>query len=86
MPFRHQLAFHVIRDASVIPNLDAMTSFAAAGYEDTPGAISPYVYWWRGGTLTQLSDREEDGEGLRIVVGDEFQELLERLVAQDPPD
>ncbi|MGW6455701.1 hypothetical protein ACWF94_07180 [Streptomyces sp. NPDC055078] len=83
MPFRHQLAFHVIRDTGVIPALNAMTSFAAAGYADTPGAISPYVYWWRDGTLTQLSDRDEDGEGLRIVVGEDFQELLERLVAQD---
>ncbi|MFJ1748388.1 hypothetical protein ACIOJD_19380 [Streptomyces sp. NPDC088116] len=85
MPFRHQLAFHVIRDTTVIPSLNAMASFAASGYEDTPGAISPYVYWWRGGTLTQLSDEDEDGEGLRIVVGGEFQELLERLVEQGSP-
>lgn len=85
MPFRHQLAFHVIRDTTMIPSLNAMASFAASGYADTPGAISPYVYWWRGGTLTQLSDEDEDGEGLRIVVGDEFQELLERLVEREPP-
>ncbi|WP_405997892.1 hypothetical protein [Streptomyces sp. NBC_00829] len=83
MPFRHQLAFHAIHDTGVIPALNAMASFAASGYEDTPGAISPYVYWWRDGTLTQLSDHEEDGEGLRIVVGEEFQELLERLVEDD---
>lgn len=85
MPFRHQLAFHVIRDTTMIPSLNAMASFAASGYLDTPGAISPFVYWWRGGTLTQLSDEDEDGEGLRIVVGDEFQELLERLVEREPP-
>ncbi len=82
MPFRHQLAFHAIHDTGVIASLSAMTSFAASGYADTPGAISPYVYWWRDGTLVQLSDRDEDGEGLRIVVGEEFQELLERLVAE----
>ncbi|MGW1974052.1 hypothetical protein [Streptomyces sp. NPDC001889] len=80
MPFRHQLAFHVIRDAGVIPALNAMAGFAASGFVDTPGAITPYVYWWREGTLTQLSDRDEDGDGLRIVVGEEFQELLERLL------
>ncbi|MGW2817527.1 hypothetical protein [Streptomyces sp. NPDC001415] len=78
MPFRHQLAFHVIRDSGMVLALNAMASFAASGYEDTPGSISPFVYWWRGGTLTQLSDR--DGEGLRIVVGEDFGELLERLV------
>ncbi|MEO3975748.1 hypothetical protein [Streptomyces sp. CAU 1734] len=83
MPFRHQLAFHVIHDAGMIPALNAMASFAAAGYTDTPGAISPYVYWWRDGRLTQLSDRDDDGEGLRIVVGEDFQELLERLVNEE---
>lgn len=83
MPFRHQLAFHAIHDAGMLPALSAMASFAATGFEDTPGAISPYVYWWRDGTLTQLSDRDEDGEGLRIVIDDDFQELLERLVARE---
>ncbi|WP_329455003.1 DUF1444 family protein [Streptomyces sp. NBC_01497] len=85
MPFRHQLAFHVIRDASVLPSLTGMAMFAASGYEDTPGSISPYVYWWRGGTITQLSEKDEDGDGLRVVVGEDFQEVLERLVAQEPP-
>ncbi len=83
MPFRHQLAFHAIRDTGMVSALNAMASFAASGYADTPGAISPYVYWWREGTLTQLSDRDEDGDGLRLLVGDDFQELLERLVAED---
>ncbi|MEU2432834.1 hypothetical protein ABZ611_25665 [Streptomyces sp. NPDC007861] len=86
LPFRHQVAFHVIRDASVIPTLNGMAAFAASGYADTPGAITPYVYWWRNGTLTQLSDRDEDGDGLRIVVGDDFQDLLERLVTQQRHD
>ncbi|MGW4031167.1 hypothetical protein ACWEFL_17925 [Streptomyces sp. NPDC004838] len=86
MPFRHQLAFHVIRDVGLISALNGMTAFAASGYADTPGAISPYVYWWRDGTLTQLSDRDDEGEGLRIVIGEEFQELLERLVAEDQKD
>ena len=78
MPFRHQLAFHAIHDAGVIPALNAMASFAASGYADTPGAISPYVYWWRDGVLTQLS--RKDGDGLLITVGEEFQDVLERLV------
>ncbi|HEY9368566.1 hypothetical protein [Streptomyces sp.] len=84
MPFRHQLAFHPIRDTGIIPALGAMASFAAAGFADTPGAISPYVFWWRDGTLTQLSDHDEDGDGLRIVVGGDFEDLLARLVAEGP--
>ncbi|MET9435673.1 hypothetical protein [Streptomyces sp. NPDC006551] len=84
MPFRHQLAFHPIRDTTIVAALGAMASFAASGYEDTPGAISPYVFWWRGGTLTQLSERDGDSGDLRIVVGDDFQELLEQLITQGP--
>jgi hypothetical protein len=86
MPFRHQLAFHAIHDLRMVPALNAMAAFAAAGFEDTPGAISPYVYWWRSGILTQLSDRTEDGGGLRIVVDDEFHALLERLMAEENPE
>lgn len=86
MPFRHQLAFHVIRDTSVIPSLTGMAVFAASGYADTPGAISPYVYWWHGGTITQLSREADDGDGLQLVVDDDFQELLEHLVAEEPED
>ncbi|WUD74867.1 hypothetical protein OG937_25815 [Streptomyces sp. NBC_00510] len=78
MPFRHQLAFHAIRDSGVIPALNGMAGFAAAGHEDAVGPISPYVYWWRDGVLTQLS--RKDGDGLLITVGEEFQDVLERLV------
>ncbi|MER6917321.1 hypothetical protein ABT354_37240 [Streptomyces sp. NPDC000594] len=82
LPFRHRLAFHVIRDASVIRALSAMAVFAAAGYTDAPGAISPSVYWWHAGRLTRLSEIAEPGDGPRIVVGEEFQAVLERLVGE----
>jgi hypothetical protein len=83
MPFRHQIAFHAIHDTGILPALNGMAAFAATGFEDTPGAISPFVYWWHQGRLTQLSERVEDGDGLQIMIGEEFQALLERLVAED---
>ncbi|WP_066938192.1 hypothetical protein [Streptomyces sp. NBRC 110611] len=81
LPFRHQLAFHRIHDAQVIPALQAMAQFAAAGYEDAAGAISPRVFWWRRGVMTPLS--EPDGDGLRVVLDGEFRQLLERLVQDE---
>ncbi|MFD7919364.1 hypothetical protein ACFV3R_09085 [Streptomyces sp. NPDC059740] len=78
LPFRHQLAFHVIDGAGVLPALQSMARFAASGHEDAAGAISPNVFWWREGRMTSLS--EPDGDALRVVVDGEFQELLERLV------
>jgi hypothetical protein len=81
MPFRHQLAFHAIRGADIILALNGMAAFAAAGFEDAVGPVSPNVFWWHAGSLTQLSRRDE--EGLQIVVGEDFQELLERLIGDE---
>lgn len=78
LPFRHQLAFHPIHDAQVVPALQAMAQYAATGHADAVGAISPNVFWWRGGAMTRLS--EPDGDGLRVTVDGEFQDMLERLV------
>lgn len=80
-PFRHLLAFHPITGMDVVPALNALAGFAAARHEEAPGPVSPYVYWWHGRRLVQLSERVDDGIG--ITVGAEFQELLERLLADD---
>lgn len=81
VPFRHQVAFSVVRDASVIPTLSAMASFALGSYQEAPGPVSPWVYWWRGGTWTQLSGSDDDG-ALAIRVPPELQDVLERLVGE----
>lgn len=81
IPFRHLLAFSPITGPEVVPTLNALAAFAAHRHEEAPGPVSPYVYWWRRGRLTQLSERTADG--LAIVVGEEFQEVLERMVADE---
>lgn len=81
MPFRHLLAFHPIEGADVLPSLNALATFAAFRYEEAPGPVSPYVYWWRPGRLVQLSERSEDG--LTITVGPEFHDVLEKLLGDD---
>jgi hypothetical protein len=83
VPNRHQLAFHVLGDASVLPVLPAMARFAVDGYSDGVGPVSPYLFWYRGGTLSQLSQVDPDGD-LRIEVADDFAEVLQRLT--DPTD
>ncbi|WP_331717354.1 hypothetical protein [Yinghuangia sp. ASG 101] len=81
MPSRHLLAFHPISGTDVLPSLNALATFAAHRYDEAPGPVSPYVYWWRAGRLVQLSERSEDG--LAIMVGREFQEVLEELLGDD---
>ena len=85
VPFRHQLAFHVIRDATVVPAIESMAVFAASGYGDGIGPVSPFLYWSHGGRLTQLSHPGEDG-GLRIEVDHEFAEVLADVgITDDEP-
>jgi hypothetical protein len=76
-PFRHQLAFHVVRDATAIPSLNVMAAFARAGFDDAPGPVSPDVFWWRDGTLEQLT--VNDADGIRIEVVPELTEVLDEL-------
>jgi len=75
--FRHQLAFHVLGDATAIPSLDVLAAFARAGYDEAPGPVSPDVFWWRDGTLEKLTVNEPDG--IRIDVGPELTDVLEEL-------
>ncbi len=78
VPNRHQVAFHPIVDAAVLPSLQALAQFAAMGFSEGVGPVSPYVYWWQQGRLTQLSRADADG-GLVIEVDQEFGQVLAEL-------
>lgn len=78
VPNRQQVVWHLVRDASVIPTLPAMAGFAAAGFSDSPGPLSPHVYWWNGHGYQQLTRYDDDGNAT-IVVDAEFQAVLEEL-------
>jgi hypothetical protein len=77
LPHRHQLAFHVIRDRGVAPSLHAMAKFAAVGFEESPGALSPSVFWWQEGSFTGVAT--QDSAGLHIKLTQEAMDLTARL-------
>ena len=76
---RHQLAFHVIRDAGVVPALQALVPTTAQEYAEGVGPVSPWVFWWHEGRLTQVS-AAGDPDGLRVLVSPEFSAALERAI------
>jgi hypothetical protein len=80
LPFSRLLAFHAIRDARMVESLNGLARVAAVRHADSPGPVSPHVYWWRDGRLSQVT--EVTGTQIRVVVGSELQRLLERLVAE----
>jgi hypothetical protein len=77
LPYRHQLAFHVIRDRGVAPSLHTMARFAAVGFEQRPGALSPSVFWWHEGSFTEVAT--QDNTGLHIKLTQEAMDLSARL-------
>lgn len=54
LPTRHLLFVHPIRDATVVPAVQAMIVNAYAFHEQGPGSLSPHLYWWRDGALSLL--------------------------------
>lgn len=64
VPFRHQLAWSVVEPGpQAVQALHNLFGFAAAGFSDAPGPVSPHVYWVRDGRWRQLTRVDEDGFG-----------------------
>ena len=78
VPNRHQLVWHLIEDAGVVGALQGMVRFAQLGFEDSPGPLSPHVYWWSGSGYQQLTFDDEDGNRA-VRVEPDFQAVLEAL-------
>lgn len=79
MPFRSQVVIHVIRDAAVIPSLNALVGFAATGFSEGSGPLSPHTYWWHQGSFEQLTALDDEGV-LTVDVGPGLETVLADLV------
>lgn len=86
VPYRHQLAFHVVRDARVLPTVEAMVRFTIAGYDDGVGSVSPHLFYRSAdGALQQLTSIEDDG-GVAVHVDGAFAAALEAVLPGDDTD
>lgn len=76
IPYRHQLAFHVIDDPQAALNaLMVLPQFAAAGFLEGSGPVSPSVFWWREGEVRQISTLTPERR-LSVTPGPELEVLL----------
>ena len=80
-PNRHQLMWHVIRDATVLRALRGMALLTDAGFRDSVGPLSPHVYWWNGTEYRQLTSPGADGQ-ITVQVDHDFQQVLERVTGE----
>lgn len=76
VPFRHQVAWSVVQPGRpAVLALNNLFGFAAAGFSDAPGPVSPHVYWVHEGHWRQLTRVDEDGLG-RIEVDEDLARAL----------
>ena len=79
IPYRHQLNFSVVTDGeSALAGLILVPRFAALGYSDSPGALSPHTYFWREGAITCLIAFDDEGR-LSVTPGPYLEELLTKI-------
>ena len=81
LPSRHLIAFHPIEGVDVLDAVPRLTRLVASLCDGSPGGLSPFVYWWRKGRLTQLSGLDDFGR-VRVMVDDELTGVLNELAAQ----
>jgi len=80
VPHRHQLAFHVIGDDTLLASLALLAKFGAVGHTDSLGPISPDVYWWHHGRLDRLTTIE--GERIQVDADVEFTRVVEQVTGE----
>lgn len=76
-PFRNQLAFHAIRDATALPAINGLALFAQLGHDGSPGPVSPHVFWWRHGEFRRITEQGPDG--VQVHVDPDLTEVLNRV-------
>jgi hypothetical protein len=82
IPSSHQLLFHPVDAKSgTVPSLvvATMMTFTERQFGRTSGALSPHLYWWRAGELTQLT--EGDGTRLSAELPPGFLDLVDTAKA-----
>jgi hypothetical protein len=77
-PFRHQILVHPVDGLAAITAANAMAGFASRGFNESPGPVSPFLYWWQAGTYTQLSILNPQGE-LEIHADGDFADTINTL-------
>ncbi|WP_163509894.1 hypothetical protein [Fodinicola acaciae] len=80
VPWRHHLAFHPILDRTVLTALNEMTPYAFAAYQDNAGALSPRLYWWKDGVLTNLTKIDHEAKSFEPAPPVELVDAIRRLV------
>lgn len=85
VPIRHQVALLPLDGGNPVAAISAVAGFAAAGFSDGVGGVTPSTYWWHDGVLTRITTLDERGK-LAVHVDAELDAVLTRLAEQRHPN
>jgi hypothetical protein len=77
MPARDMLLVHVLRDQTVVSAFDMLVRIATCFFADSPGPVSPHVYYVTGTEWQQVTDYSTGA--VRLQTTGRFSEALHRL-------
>ena len=77
MPARDMLLIHVVRDQTVVSAFGMLARLANCFFADSPGPLSPHVYYVTGNEWQQVTDYSTGTA--RLQAGGRFSEALRRL-------
>jgi hypothetical protein len=78
VPHRCMLLCYPIEDMNVLRAEDKLIRMADQMYQEGPGSISPYVYWYDGTRFTNLPYKKT-GKELQIMPPERYVQLMNRL-------
>ena len=77
IPARDMLLIHVVRDQTVVNAFGMLAELANCFFADSPGPLSPHVYYVTGNEWQQVTDYSTGTA--RLQAGGRFSEALRRL-------
>jgi hypothetical protein len=75
LPNRNEICWHMVQDKAVLPTLAYLCEHSAKAYNDSPGQVSPHVFWWSGQDYRQVT-RLDARSRLRIGSDPDFDPLV----------
>ncbi|MFD0265171.1 hypothetical protein ACFVGY_01045 [Streptomyces sp. NPDC127106] len=84
VPSRSFLVFHPLADHHVQDAVNDLAAFGLGAHGDNPGPLSPRLYWWHRGAVTNLTRIDEATRSMSIEPPAELMDVMRSLVAAAP--
>lgn len=76
VPHRHGMVVHPIRNRSARVSLNALLYYTPRLYEQGPGSITPSIYWYHAGCLTQIPYETGANDTIKLHAPEIFYEQV----------